>query len=105
MISQFLVLSGLFMIIIVYLFKWYPLVKQDKYPFLFENMWTLNPNFPTHFLKWWNCKLIDTDMFLFVGKLKVLKEHLKHWTMFSFGNIFEQNDRIKEKLHSLQKEM
>ena len=67
-------------------------------------MWTLNPNFPTHFKEWWNCKLIGIDMFHLVGKLKVLMEYIKHQNMFSFGNIFEQNDRIKDKLHSLQKE-
>ncbi len=75
---------------------------KKNFPFRFEKMWTLHPNLESLIQEWWNINVEGTALFRVAAKLKNVKKSIKFWNKTTFGNIFENKNKIVEELKDIQ---
>ena len=71
---------------------------HKNFPFNFEKMWSLE----TLIKEWWDIQVDGTAMFKVVAKLKNVKKKIKIWNKNTFGNIFDNKNKIMEELKEIQ---
>lgn len=65
-------------------------------------MWFHDPNFISNIKEWWKIgKFEGSKMFVFVSKLKMLKERILRWNKEYFNNIFNTKLEIEDQLKIL----
>ena len=76
--------------------EWARLGEFVKWPFKFEKFWMTHPVFKNLMKEWWlHCPAIEgSRMYIFQQKLKYIKDCLKKWNRESFGNIFQEKNRL-----------
>lgn len=80
--------------------------KLVRNPFKCEKIWFLDPNFLECFKIWWSqSNFKGSKMFIFVSKMKILKENTLRWNKEHFNNIFKEKIEIEEKLKELNLEV
>ena len=80
--------------------------KLYRNPFKCEKMWFLDQNFMNLVKNWWiqdNFK--GSKMFIFVSKMKSIKEKILRWNKEHFKNIFKEKLDIEEDLCKLNTEV
>lgn len=77
--------------------------KWGPTPFRFENMWLDHPDFLLNVEKWWwkDMRVSGWPEFKFMGKLKILKSHLKRWNKESFGFIEDEKRKIQKEIDDI----
>jgi hypothetical protein len=81
-------------------------IKPHINPFKCEKMWFLDNNILDHVGSWWNeRKFKGSKMFIFVSKLKYIKEKILKWNKEHFGNIFKEKLENEEELVKLNSEV
>ena len=79
--------------------------KPPRNPFKCEKMWFHDPSFMELVKSWWTqANFVGSKMFVFVSKLKLLKEYILRWNREHFNNIFKEKLETKEKLENLNQE-
>jgi len=74
-------------------------MARGKSPFRFKNMWLKTDGFVDRVYSWWNRHSFSgTPSYVFVEKLKALKEDMIQWNCREFGNVSCQK---KESLGAL----
>ena len=69
-------------------------------------MWFQDPNFIKNIKEWWvQDKFEGSKMFIFVSKMKMLKERILRWNKEHFNNIFKEKIDIEDKLRNLNLEI
>lgn len=77
-------------------------IKPHRNPFKCEKMWFLDNNLMDHINSWWNeGNFKGSKMFIFISKLKFVKEKILEWNKEHFGNIFKEKLHIEEELFKL----
>ena len=80
--------------------------KPMRNPFKCEKMWFLDPNFLNNIKTWWAQDSCDgSKMFIFIQKLKMLKDHILKWNRDQFSNIFKEKIEIEKQLEDLNSEV
>lgn len=80
--------------------------KPVRNPFKCEKMWFQDPNFIENIRDWWKqARFEGSKMFVFVSKLKWLKEKILRWNRENFNNIFKEKMEIEDKLKNLNLEI
>lgn len=80
--------------------------KPPRNPFKCGKMWFQDPKFLELIKFWWTqAKFSRSKMFIFVSKLKMLKENILRWNREHFNNIFRENLDNEEKLKNLNQEI
>ena len=80
--------------------------KPPRNPFKCEKMWFQDPRFLELIKLWWTqAKFSGSKMFIFVSKLKMLKENILRWNREHFNNIFREKLDNEEKLKNLNQEI
>jgi len=77
--------------------------KSTKRPFRFEAFWLTHPEFH-EFIRttWQNLNSSEgTKMAQFQKKLKYLKEEIKRWNKFTFGNIFKSKEHLTQEMNEI----
>ena len=70
-------------------------IKPLRNPFKCEKMWFLDPNFLNNIKTWWAQDSCDgSKMFIFIQKLRMLKDHILKWNREQFNNIFKEKLEI-----------
>lgn len=69
-------------------------------PFSFDGFWLDHPNFVDKVKKWWQEVRVvkGSKMFMLQQKLKPIKEQLKMWNKYDFGNSFQQKKDTEVKI-------
>lgn len=70
--------------------------------FKFLKMWFLHPKYCKVIAQCWNIPIVGCPMVVLSKKLKLLKEMLKNWNKYTFGNITEQVQLAKSILDNIQ---
>ncbi|KAF9606635.1 hypothetical protein IFM89_027316 [Coptis chinensis] len=79
---------------------WYDRIpKPTNAPFRFFNMWTSHPDFLEVVKENWKVPIEGHSLFILSQKLKKLKQKLKHWNKYVFGNL---GTKITEATHNLE---
>ncbi|XP_042942615.1 uncharacterized protein LOC122276776 [Carya illinoinensis] len=74
-------------------------IQGGRRSFMFENMWLKSEGFVDKVRHWWSSyQFHGTPSFILVGKLKALKNDLKHWNSQSFGDVGEQKQTMTEEI-------
>jgi hypothetical protein len=78
-----------------------------KKPFHFENFWLTHPDFQENAPTWWKNVEVShgTLMYRFQQKLKNFKQHLRNWNKMVFGNIFQAQKELEQKMQEIQKQI
>lgn len=80
--------------------------KPHRNPFKCEKMWFQDPKFLELIKTWWTqAKFVGSKMFIFISKLKLLKENILKWNREHFNNIFKEKLEIEDKLKNLNQEI
>ena len=65
-------------------------------------MWFQDLKFIELIRNWWKQASFEgSKMFIFISKLKLLKENILRWNREYFNNIFKEKLELEEKLKSL----
>ena len=76
--------------------------KPIRNPFKCEKMWFQDLKFLELIRIWWTQASFEgSKMFVFISKLKFLKENILRWNREHFNNIFKEKLEIEEKLKNL----
>ncbi|XP_026416967.1 uncharacterized protein LOC113312428 [Papaver somniferum] len=67
-------------------------------PFRFQQMWLTHPSFLQVVIDSWNEDIIGNPIFIFMNKLKRLKNILKTWNWEIFGNVQENLKKVEDKV-------
>ena len=75
-------------------------------PFRFEKLWIKDRNFKELVGKWWEEMepISGNLMYQFQQKLRKLKAKLRTWNKEEFGDTFQENKILKDKLEEIQRE-
>lgn len=66
----------------------------------------LDPSFIENIINWWAQDFVEgSKMFVFMSKLKMLKEHILRWNKEHFNNIFKGKAEIENQLRNLNLEI
>eukprot|EP00253_Pinus_taeda_P032540 PITA_32540 len=78
-----------------------------KKPFRFEAFWLSHPEFKEFITTTWqNSNPIEqSKMARFQKKLKLLKGEIKRWNKNTFGNVFEEKEKILQDLKNIQQRL
>lgn len=69
-------------------------------------MWFQDHNFIKNIKEWWvQDKFEGSKMFIFISKMKMLKERILRWNQEHFNNIFKEKIDIEDKLRNLNLEI
>lgn len=80
--------------------------KPQRNPFKCEKMWFQDPRFLELIKTWWTqANFAGSKMFIFISKLKLLKENILRWNREHFNNIFKERLKIEDKLKNLNQEI
>ncbi len=80
--------------------------KPHRNPFKCEKMWLQDPKFLELVRTWWTqASFYESKMFIFISKLKLLKEKILRWNREYFNYIFKEKLEIEEKLKNLNQEI
>lgn len=75
--------------------------EKKYYPFRYQIIWSHHPNFESLVKHWWKTPTSGTPMYQVTQKLKIIKDKVKGWNGYSFGNIFKQKKKIMENFEIL----
>ena len=76
--------------------------KPMRSAFKCEKMWFLDPSFLENIKIWWSQGEFEgSKMFVFVCKMKMLKESILKWNKVQFKNIFKEKLDIEDRLRDL----
>lgn len=71
--------------------------KPVRNLFKCEKLWFLDPKFLECIKDWWNQgRFKGSKMYIFVSKMKMLKEHILKWNKDHFNNISKKNQRLRK---------
>lgn len=80
--------------------------KPTRNAFKCEKMWFSDPSFLENIHTWWlQGEFEGSKMFIFVSKIKMLKEKILIWNRTHFKNIFKEKLDIEEELRKLNQEI
>ena len=80
--------------------------KPARNPFKCEKMWFQDLKFIENIKSWWRqADFEGSKMFIFISKLKSLKENMLRWNRLHFNNIFKEKIDIEEKLKLLNQDI
>ena len=80
--------------------------KPQRNPFKCEKMWFQDLNFLELIKTWWTqANFVGSKMFIFISKLKLLKENILRWNRDHFNNIFKEKLEIEDKLKNLNQDI
>ena len=80
--------------------------KPQRNPFKYEKMWFQDPSFLEMIKTWWSqVEFAGSKMFIFISKLKMLKENILRWNRVHFNNIFKEKVEVEDKLKNLNQEI
>ena len=80
--------------------------KPVRNPFKCEKMWFQDLDFIKNISDWWTqARFEGSKMFIFVSKLKLLKEKILRWNREHFNNIFKEKMEIENRLKNLNQEI
>ena len=69
-------------------------------------MWFQDPKFLENMRTWWSqSDFVGSKMFIFISKLKLVKEKMLRWNRLHFNNIFKEKMEIEEKLKILNEDI
>lgn len=75
--------------------------RVAKSPFRFKLIWLSQEDLQDKIRDWWSKSFKGSRLFQVMCKLRFVKEHLKLWNRFSFGNIFERKVELKINLQEV----
>ena len=78
--------------------------KRQNHPFRFELFLLRDPAFMEKVKQWWQSITVTghNKMHSFQLRLKQLKSEIKRWNIEEFGNIHQNQIRLKEKMKEIQ---
>jgi hypothetical protein len=80
--------------------------KPLRNSFKCEKMWFHDPNFLELVRTWWTqANYVGSKMFIFISKLKMLKENILRWNREHFNDIFKEKLEIEGKLQELNQDI
>lgn len=80
--------------------------KPHINPFKCQKMWFQDPKFLELVKTWWTqANFAGSKTFIFISKLKLLKENILRWNKEHFNNIFKEKLEIEDKLKNLNQEI
>jgi hypothetical protein len=81
------------------------LSSPHRKPFIFRKLWLTNSNFQENAPTWWVKAAIThkTRMYKFQQKLKNYKQKLKDWNKNVFGNIFQAQKTLEQRMEEIQR--
>lgn len=80
--------------------------KSVRNLFKCEKMWFLDSSFLGYIKDWWSLgKFEGSKMFIFVSKMKMLKEKILRWNKEHFKNIFKEKLDVENRLKELDQEI
>ena len=76
--------------------------KPVRNSFKCEKMWFLDQNFLANIKLWWSQGTFEgSKMFIFMSKIKMLKDKILYWNKTHFNNIFIAKSEVEDKLKEL----
>ena len=80
--------------------------KPTRNSFKCEKMWFLDSSFIENIKEWWSQGDFEgSKMFIFISKMKMLKENMVRWNKDHFNNIFKEKLEIEDRLKELNLEV
>ena len=80
--------------------------KPARNPFKCEKMWFLDADFLNNIKEWWaQDEFVGSKMYVFVAKMKKLKERILRWNKEHFKDIFKEKIDIENQLKELNSEV
>lgn len=80
--------------------------KPPINPLKCEKMWFQDPKFLEPIRTWWTkANFVGSKIFIFISKLKLLRENILRWNREHFNNIFKEKLKSEDKLKNLNQEI
>ena len=71
-----------------------------------KKRWSSDTSFLENIKEWWSQgNFKGSRMFIFISKMKMLKENILRWNKVHFNNIFKEKLEIEERLKELNLEI